>query len=103
MEMFHSLETTGEKMEDACKFTERVVENADAVEMLSLNKVIRAQMKALHEEVPNSDLSIKIEVESDPEKFADATKMYFCAFKKSENQAGGSSTSSSACPLSSKV
>ena len=80
--MFNSLDKTGGKMEDACKFVERIVEHADAVELLLLSKVMKTRLQTLKDEMPQGDMAVKIEVECDVEKFTQATQQFFCSFKK---------------------
>ncbi|ESO04923.1 hypothetical protein HELRODRAFT_111386 [Helobdella robusta] len=99
MEMFHNLGKTVDKMEDACKFMERLVEHADAVEMMAVSKIVRAQMALLNDEVPRSDMSVKIEVESDPNKFAEATRQFFCAFKRPDSGNNAYQTAVNACGM----
>lgn len=103
MDMFNSLEKSGEKMTDTCKFVDRSIEHADAVELLSVSKLIKSRMQAIGEEMPHSELSVKIELEFDGEKFAQATKDYFCSLKKGDKPQIMASSSSamvlaSTCP-----
>ena len=82
MEMFHNVEKTVDKIEDACKFTERVVKHANGVEVLTLKKLINMQLLTLLNNIPRGDLNIKIEFVSDSNKFTSAVNEHFGRINK---------------------
>ena len=84
MELFHNVEKTIEKIEDGSTFTERVLKNGNAVEILLLKRQITDQMLSLINNTPKPDLNVKIEFETDAEKFEEAVKSTFGSFKKQE-------------------
>ena len=84
MELFHNVEKTIEKIEDGATFTERVLKNGNAVEILLVKRQITDQMLSLINNTPKPDLNVKIEFETDAEKFEEAVKSTFGNFKKQE-------------------
>lgn len=82
MDMFHSIEKTVERMEDSCRFTERILEHGNGVEVLSLKKHISIQLLMLLNNIPRPEPSVKIEFHTDTDKFGAMMKMAFGRFKR---------------------
>uniref|UniRef100_T1JAV6 Uncharacterized protein n=1 Tax=Strigamia maritima TaxID=126957 RepID=T1JAV6_STRMM len=84
METFHGVEKTIEKIEDACKFTQRLLKHGDIIEVLSLKRIVGSQLLYLINNTPKPEVNICLEFMSDPEKFEDSVKMTFGYFKKDQ-------------------
>jgi len=82
MDMFHSIEKTVERMEDSCRFTERILEHGNGVEVLSLKKHVSIQLLMLLNNIPRPEPSVKIEFHTDTDKFGTMMKMAFGRFKR---------------------
>ncbi|XP_063236681.1 brain tumor protein isoform X2 [Bacillus rossius redtenbacheri] len=81
MDTLDSLEKTMEKITDACKFTSRLLEHGSPPEVLSLKKMVGAQLLYLINNTPKSEVSTTIEFVTDIEKFEAAVKATFGSFK----------------------
>lgn len=81
MDTFHSVEKTMEKIDDACKFTSRLLEHGNTVEVLSLKQVAGAQLLYLINNTPKPDVSTAIEFDTDIKKFEAAVKATFGSFR----------------------
>jgi tripartite motif-containing protein 2/3 len=84
MEMANNTEKTTERIDDSCKFTERILEHGNGVEVLSLKKLITHQLLTLLNNVPRLEPTVKIEFETDFDAFSTAVKSTFGHFKKPE-------------------
>jgi hypothetical protein len=83
MDMFHSVEKTVEKMEDGCRFTERILKHGNGVEVLSLKKHISIQLLMLLNNIPRPEpTGTKIEFNTDVDKFSTMIRMAFGRFRK---------------------
>ncbi|XP_021926795.1 B-box type zinc finger protein ncl-1-like isoform X2 [Zootermopsis nevadensis] len=80
MDTFHSVEKTMEKINDACKFTSRLLEYGNTVEVLSLKGVVGAQLLHLINNTPKPEVNTSIEFETDIIKFEAAVKATFGTF-----------------------
>ncbi|XP_069680308.1 B-box type zinc finger protein ncl-1 isoform X2 [Periplaneta americana] len=80
MDTFHSVEKTMEKIDDACKFTSRLLEHGNTVEILSLKRVVGAQLLHLINNTPKPEVNTAIEFETDIDKFEAAVKATFGSF-----------------------
>ncbi|KAJ8682059.1 hypothetical protein QAD02_017851 [Eretmocerus hayati] len=65
MDVFHSVEKTVEKIECACQFTDRLLEHGDAVEVLSLRRLVANQLTALLSNMPKPNITSNIEFQTD--------------------------------------
>lgn len=80
MDTFHSVEKTMEKIDDACKFTSQLLEHGNTVELLSLKRVVGAQLLHLINNTPKPEVNTSIEFETDIKKFEAAVKATFGTF-----------------------
>lgn len=86
MEMANNTEKTSERIDDSCKFTERILEHGNGVEILSMKKLITHQLLTLLNNVPHLEPTVKIEFETDFDAFSTAVKSTFGHFKKPESK-----------------
>lgn len=77
MELFHCIEKTGNRMEDACKFATRLIELGNAAEILTLKKVVGTQLLNLINNTPKPDVNVILEFETNLEKFAESIKVIY--------------------------
>ncbi|XP_074650430.1 protein meiotic P26-like [Tubulanus polymorphus] len=84
MDMIHSVSKTVDRIEDGCKFTDRIVTNGNDVELLMMKKVVKTQLMSLINNTPTADVSNQIEFVSDTKEFEDAVTRAFGHFKKKE-------------------
>lgn len=77
MDKFNDIEKTLERIDDGCKFTERVLEHGNMAEVLAVKKQITRQMLKLINNIPTPHMNIKIEFISDTEKFERVMKSTF--------------------------
>jgi tripartite motif-containing protein 2/3 len=82
MEMANNTEKTSERIDDSCKFTERILEHGNGVEILSMKKLITHQLLTLLNNVPRLEPTVKIEFETDFEAFSNTVRSMFGHFKK---------------------
>ncbi|XP_039295126.1 brain tumor protein [Nilaparvata lugens] len=82
METFHSLEKSVECIENACKFTTRLLELGNAAEILSLRRCVSTQLLNLINNTHKPDVNVNIEFKSDMNKFTDAIQSTFGSFRK---------------------
>ncbi|XP_014217341.1 B-box type zinc finger protein ncl-1-like [Copidosoma floridanum] len=69
MDSFHSIEKTVEKIECACQFTNRLLEHGDAIEVLSLHRIVTNQLSDLLKTMPKPNMSSSIEFQTDYNNF----------------------------------
>ncbi|XP_076321036.1 LOW QUALITY PROTEIN: protein meiotic P26-like [Tachypleus tridentatus] len=69
MDTMHSVEKTMEKIEDACKFSKKLITYANAIEILSMKQVVCTQLMYLINNTPKPDVSVEIKFECDESKF----------------------------------
>ena len=67
-------------MDDACKFTTRLLEHGNAIEVLSLKKLVGAQLLNLINNTPQPDVDTAIEFVTDIDKFEMAIKVFIFVF-----------------------
>jgi len=75
MEGLYGLEKFQDHTEEACKFTERLLENGNAAETLSLRKLIGDRLVSLTEKPPNPNAEVDLNFETDFDKFGNALKV----------------------------
>lgn len=85
MEMSNNTEKISDRIEDGCKFTERVLEHGNGVEILSIKKFITLQLLSLLNNVPRPEAPKKIEFQTDYEKFESAAMAAFGHFRKPDS------------------
>lgn len=88
MESLHNVEKTVENIEGTCKFTNKVLQQSNGSELLSLKKLIFNQIHYLMANTPNTDLNYSLEFDSKYEKFEVLAQDTFGKFR----------TESNACP-----
>jgi len=86
MEMFHNVEKTIEKIEDGCKFTERILKNGNSLQMILMKKHITSQLLSLINNAPKPEVNINMEFHTDSHIFQEAIKCSFGSFQKEESQ-----------------
>ena len=72
---YFSVEKTMEKIENACRFTSRLLEHGDAVEILSLRRVVGNQLLSLIKNTPKPNVSFSIEFQTDYDHFENTAKV----------------------------
>ncbi|XP_031830070.1 protein meiotic P26 [Nomia melanderi] len=80
MDSFHSVEKTVEKIENACRFTSRLLEYGDAVEILALRRIVGTQLTNLIKNTPKPNVSFSIEFQTDYNQFEETVKDVFGKF-----------------------
>ncbi|XP_078042465.1 protein meiotic P26 [Augochlora pura] len=80
MDTFHSVEKTVEKIENACRFTSRLLEHGDAVEILALRRIVGTQLMNLIKNTPKPNVSFSIEFQTDYNQFEKTVKDVFGKF-----------------------
>lgn len=73
--IYYSVEKTVEKIEDACRFTSRLLEHGDAVEILALRRVVGAQLMNLVKNTPKHNVTFSIEFQTDYNQFEKTVKV----------------------------
>lgn len=71
----YSVEKTAEKIEDACRFTSRLLEHGDAVEVLALRRIVGAQLMNLIKNTPKHNVTFSIEFQTDYNQFEKTVKV----------------------------
>lgn len=74
--MCHNVEKTIEKIEDGCKFTERILKNGNSIQILMLKKLIANQLLSLNS-TPKPEVNTTIEFKTDDVVFAEAVRKTF--------------------------
>lgn len=81
MDLMHSVENSSEKIENACRFTTKVLEQANGAEMLSLKKIISTQFLNLIAATPKADVNFSFEFDTHFEKFEQLAQLTFGKFR----------------------
>ena len=84
MDLCHSVEKTVEKIEDGCKFTERLLKHGSGVEIALMKKAVSSQLLSLINNTPNVEPNTKIVFETDATMFEVAVRETFGSIKKDE-------------------
>jgi len=92
MEAFHCIDKIVQKILDANKFTNRLLEHGSAAEVLSLRQTVSAQLMHLINNTPAAEVNTNIEFITDMDKFYAAMKAAFGHFRKSESPAATATT-----------
>lgn len=69
MDLFHNVEKSAEKIDNACNFTTTVLNHANGPEFLSLKKTITSQFLNLINTIPKADVHYYLEFVANTEKF----------------------------------
>ncbi|XP_055711412.1 brain tumor protein [Phlebotomus papatasi] len=80
MDVLHNVEKSVEKIENACKFTKRVLDQANAPELLSLKKLIGCQFLNLVSTTPKAESNYSLEFNSNFDKFERVAQESFGKF-----------------------
>ncbi|XP_008548372.1 B-box type zinc finger protein ncl-1 [Microplitis demolitor] len=81
MDTFHNVEKSAEKIEDACRFTSRLLEHGDSTEILALKRTVATQLMNLINNTPKSNIKYSIEFQTDFDNFEKFAKESFGKFK----------------------
>lgn len=81
MGSYHLVERTMEKVDDACKFTTRLLKQGNTVEIVSLRNVVAAQLRQILATSPEPEVNTSIEFVTDNPKFQAAVKVHFGVLK----------------------
>lgn len=81
MDMTHRVGKDVSLVEDACKFTSRLLENGNIMEIMYLKKLVSTQLLNLINNTPNVEKNYSIEFNSDFEKFEQTIKNVFGHFR----------------------
>lgn len=81
MDLFHNVETTAEKIENAVIFTKKVLEQANAPEFLSLKKMLSSQFLNLIHTIPKADVNFSLQFVSKRDKFEQLIRDAFGSFR----------------------
>jgi hypothetical protein len=82
MEIFHNVEKIIEKIDDGCKFAQRILDHGNCAELMAMKKLIASQLLSLINNTPKPDVSISIDFVTDNDRFDEAIKEHFGNFKK---------------------
>lgn len=96
MDMSHRIGKDVNLVEDACKFTARLLENGNTMEIMYLKKCVSTQLLNLINNTPKPEKSYSIEFETDYDKFEQTVKGAFGQF----NTESSSSSPKGRSPLS---
>ncbi|CAN8013064.1 unnamed protein product [Ixodes pacificus] len=69
MDAMHAAEKTTERIEEACRFTDRLLEHANTLEMLSMKKLVSSRLQELILAAPRPDVLTDLCFDSDAEQF----------------------------------
>lgn len=69
MDLLHDVEKSVEKIENASKFTKKVLNQANGTELLSLKKIIGTQIINLIKHAPQVDVNFSLDFDSNYDKF----------------------------------
>ncbi|XP_034243852.1 brain tumor protein-like isoform X2 [Thrips palmi] len=81
MGSYHMVEKTMDKVDDACKFTSRLLRQGNNVEIVSLGNIVIAQLHKILATSPEPEVNTSIEFVTDGTKFQAAVKATFGALK----------------------
>lgn len=81
MDLMQNIENTMGKIENTCKFTNRVLEQANAAEFLSMKKLIAAQFINLINTTPKCDINYSLTFDTKADKFEQMAQETFGKFR----------------------
>lgn len=81
MDLMHVVEKSTDRFENACKFTTKVLEQANGPELSCLKKIISSQFLNLINDTPKADVNYSIEFDTKYEKFEVLSKDTFGKFR----------------------
>lgn len=80
-----SVEKAIEQIEDANKFTSRLLEHGSAAEVLSLRQLVSTQLMNLINNTPKPDVNTTLEFVTDMDKFTAAIQVSFSFISENKN------------------
>ncbi|XP_067640655.1 B-box type zinc finger protein ncl-1 isoform X2 [Eurosta solidaginis] len=81
MDLLQNIENTMGKIDSTCKFTMRVLEQANAAEFLSMKKLISSQFINLINSTPKCDINYSLTFDTKTEKFEQVARETFGKFR----------------------
>lgn len=81
MDLMQNIENTMGKIDNTCKFTNRVLEQANAAEFLSMKKLIAAQFINLINTTPKCDINYSLTFDTKADKFEQIAQETFGKFR----------------------
>lgn len=87
MDTFQTVGKTIEKIQEACKFADKLLKHGNAIEILSLKQIVSSQLLYLINNTPKPDISKEITFETDPDTFEQCIRKNFGHIKKPEQPA----------------
>ncbi|KAK0183317.1 hypothetical protein PV327_001368 [Microctonus hyperodae] len=81
MDTFHNIEKTVERIEDACRFTSRLLEHGDTTEILTLKRTVASHLINLINNTPKANIKFSIEFQTDYNRFDKVVNESFGKFK----------------------
>lgn len=81
MDTFHNIEKTVEKIEDANRFTSRLLEQGDTAEILSLKPIVAKQLMNLIDNTPTLSGKLSFEFQTDDDYFEKVMRESFGKLK----------------------
>ena len=84
MEIFHNVEKIIEKIDDGCKFSQRILDHGNCAELMSMKKLMASQLLSLINNTPKPEVNINIDFVTDNDRFDEAIKEHFGNFKKKQ-------------------
>ncbi|XP_036342447.1 brain tumor protein-like isoform X1 [Rhagoletis pomonella] len=81
MDLLQNIENTMGKIDSTCKFTMRVLDQANAAEFLSMKKLISAQFINLINSTPKCDINYSLTFDTKAEKFEQVARETFGKFR----------------------
>ena len=85
LELYHNVEKMAEKIEDGCRFSERVLDCGNGIEVLSVKKHITNQLLMLLNNIPRLEPAVTIGFQTDADKFKTAIDFVFGHIKKPDS------------------
>lgn len=92
MDLLHNVEKSVEKLESTCKFTDKVLQEANGAEMLSLKQLIGAQFANLITNTPKVDVHYSLEFDTKFEQYEVIAQNMFGKFRTESSSSPKEST-----------
>ncbi|XP_073828786.1 E3 ubiquitin-protein ligase meiotic P26 isoform X3 [Musca autumnalis] len=81
MDLMQNIQNTMGKIDNTCKFTNRVLEQANAAEFLAMKKLIATQFINMINTTPKCDINYSLTFDTKPEKFEQLAQETFGKFR----------------------
>lgn len=92
MDLLHNVEKSVEKLESTCRFTDKVLQEANGAEMLSLKQLIGAQFVNLITNTPKVDVHYSLEFDTKFEQYEVIAQNMFGKFRTESSSSPKEST-----------